>query len=475
MTRRRRLATRPRLERLDQRLVLSTLTPAQLDSAYGLNSITFSNGTVQGDGAGETIALIDAYHDPNIYGDLVAFDAKNGLVNPYLTPILPAPSPNGTARPAFSMVNFAGAATNSGWAVEESLDAEAAHAAAPLANIEMVEARSGGVLDMLDAIDAVKTLPSVTVISISWGGPEFQGQQAMDSVFTTPIGHQGITFLASSGDDGAGAQWPASSANVVGVGGTTLGVDTAGLRASESAWSGSGGAISQVVSKPAYQSSAVSGSFRGSPDVSSDANPNSGMVIVSQGSQMQVGGTSMAAPMWAGLIAIADQGLALAGKPALDGPSQTLPDLYNAPAGSFFDVTTGSRAAAGYDTSTGLGSPNAAALVGFLDKGTSIATPSRTNTGATGGSGSGTTTKGTGGGTSPAIAFPDPNPTLPSTSQPAASGAPAPAAPEFVANLVAVGLPTTSLDPKATDAVLDGWDGLGLSAVRRLSATNPRG
>ncbi len=443
MIRRRRFVTRPRLEFLDERLLLSTLTPAQIDSAYGLNAIKFANGAINGNGAGQTIAIIDAYHDPSIYGDLWAFDARNGLPTPALAANVPTYglSPNG--QPVFSMVNFAGSTTNSTWNSEEALDVEMAHAAAPGANIVLVEAKTPGVFDFLNAINAVKSLPSVSVISMSWGGPEFQGQHAFDSVFTTPAGHRGITFLASSGDDGAGAQWPASSPNVVGVGGTSLTVDTTGARTTESAWSGSGGGLSQFVPLPSYQAQAVAGHMRSVPDVAIVADPNTGVVINSWGSQFQVGGTSMSAPAWAGLIAIADEGLAFAGKTSLDGATQTLPDLYKAPAGSFFDVSSGSRASAGYDTTTGLGSPNAAVLVNFLD-------------------GVMTTTTGTGGGgkttapsaartlTSPSLALPLPAPTSSSIGSPSALLS-------LLPNVVPVGSPTLAIDPGAADSALEGW------------------
>ncbi len=374
MSRRNRLAARPRLEFLDQRCLLSALTPAQLDSAYGLNAITFSNGTVKGTGEGQTIAIVDAYNDPTIYSDLTAFDAKYGLANPTSTTSPVTNSATSTNLPSFSTISET-SIKDSGWNTEEALDVEMAHAAAPGANIVLIEASSANTNDLIAAINAAKSIPSVSVVSMSWGSSEFIGETSYDSVFTTPSGHVGITYLASAGDNGAGVEWPAVSPNVVGVGGTSLVVNASGARASEAAWSDSGGGVSTIEPKPSYQSSVVSGNHRSAPDVALDADPNTGVVIVSQGSQIQVGGTSLSCPVWGGLIAIADQGLAIAGKASLDGASQTLPDLYKAPAGSFFDVTGGSRASTGYDTSTGLGTPNAPALVGFLSGATTTAPP----------------------------------------------------------------------------------------------------
>jgi subtilase family serine protease len=463
MPRRCRLATRPRLEILDQRLVLSALTPAQIDSAYGLNAVAFSNGAIKGNGAGQTIAIIDPYHDPAIYGDLLAFDARNGLSNPALTASLPPSYPASlSASPIFTMVNFAGTQTNAGWNSEEALDVEMAHAAAPGANLVLVEAATSGLSSLITAIQATKTIPSVSVVSMSWEGPEFNGQQSFDSVFTTPIGHEGITFLCSSGDTGAGAEWPASSPNVLSIGGTSLLVSTTGARVSESAWVGSGGGLSQLESKPSYQSQVVSGTARSTPDVAIDADPNTGVMINSWGNQYQTGGTSLAAPIWAGLLAIADQGLALAGHSTLDGATQTLPDLYRAPSGSFYDVTTGNRAKAGYDGSTGLGTPNAPTLIKYLDGGSNLSP----NAGAFAIELGSTT------GTGSSVSVP-----MPPAATPAlivSGGEPSPT--ESPSPLVAVPLPIVPMDQSAVDEALAGWDLGGTSPFASWSGrSKPRG
>ena len=283
-------------------------------------------------------------------------------------------------------------------------------------------------------------------------------------MFTTPAGHRGITYLASTGDSGAGVEWPSSSANVVGVGGTSLTVNTSGARSAESAWSGSGGGTSTVVSRPSYQSQVVSGSMRDAPDVSIVADPGTGVVINSRGGQMQVGGTSLSAPVWAGLIAVADQGLAVAGKPTLDGATQTLPDLYKAPAGSYFDVVTGSRATVGYDTSTGLGSPNAATLIPFLD-GLSL----KSTTSAHGATASASVAPAL----RSAVASPAPGEDVGGTS----TFVPSPTTPPaIVANLVSVPSPSVAIDPDAVDAALGNWSWSGpKSSGSSMARTRPRG
>ena len=464
MNRQSRRATRPRLECLDGRWLLSTLAPAQIDSAYGLNAVSFSNGAIKGNGAGQTIAIIDVDHDPTIYGDLWAFDAQNNLPNPILTANLPVSGQFAGGQAAFTLVNFAGSVTDPTWNEEEALDVEMAHAAAPMASLVLVEAKSDGVYDLLNAIQAVKTLPSVSVVSMSWGGPEFYGQQTFDNVFTTPGGHRGITYLASTGDYGPGAAWPSSSPNVIAVGGTSLTVSTAGARASESAWSGSGGGVSTIVSRPTYQAQVVTGSMRKTPDVAIVADPGTGVTITSRGSQMGVGGTSLSTPIWAGLIAVADQGLAAAGKTTLDGATQTLPDLYKAPAGTFFDVTTGNRASVGYDTSTGLGSPNAAKLIPFLD--------GLTTTTTTSGQGSKASAS-VAPSLKPALALPTPGENLggafPFGSMPTTP-------PGIVANLISVPSPSVAIDPNAVDEALGNWSWSGpKSAASSITRTKPRG
>ena len=201
---------------------------------------------------------------------------------------------------------------------------------------------------------------------------------------TTPSqGHTGITFLAASGDAGAPGGYPAYSPDVVAVGGTSLTL-SGGNYGSEAGWSGSGGGISQYESQPSYQQGLVihnggntvnASGMRTIPDVASDANPNTGVAVYDSyngGSSpwYQVGGTSVATPCWAGLIALADQIRVSAGQTNLSGPTQTLPALYSLPAGDFHDITSGTStgspnytAAAGYDLVTGLGTPRANLLV----------------------------------------------------------------------------------------------------------------
>ena len=343
------------------------LTPTQIRAAYGFNQLSL-------DGTGTTIAIVDAFDDPNIASDLKAFDAKFSLPNP-----------------SFTKVSQTGSTTNlpapdSGWASEISLDVEWAHVIAPGAKILLVEANDSSFSNLAAAVKYAAKQPGVVAVSMSFGGSEFSGETSFDSAFVTPAGHAGVTFIASSGDSGAPISYPAASPNVLSVGGTTLNVTSSGTVTSETAWSGSGGGTSTFESEPSYQKSVVSATGRDNPDVSYDADPNTGFPVYDSFTNgtatpwAQFGGTSDAAPQWAGLIALADEGRINAGLAPLDGPSQTLPMIYSLSASDFRDITSGTStgsprisATAGYDRVTGRGSPIANKVVADLAGGTIVA------------------------------------------------------------------------------------------------------
>ena len=340
-------------------------SPSQIRHAYGFDQITFNNGTVQGDGTGQTIAIIDAYDDPNIASNLATFDAMYSL---------PAP-------PSFTKVNETGGTSyptaDQSWALEISLDVEWAHAIAPGANILLVEASTSGLGDLITAVDYARHQTGVATVSMSWGSDEFSAESLYDSYLTTPSGHSGITFVASSGDSGSSGapEYVSVSPNVLAVGATALTTDSLGTYQSETGWSGSGGGISLYESQPGYQKGVVTqtSTMRAVPDVAYDGASTSPYAVYDSYNAtgwIQVYGTSAGAPQWAALVAIADQGLALAGKGSLDGPAQTLPQLYQLPSSDFHDITTGSNGAysagPGYDLVTGLGSPQANLIVAAL-------------------------------------------------------------------------------------------------------------
>ncbi len=341
----------------------NAFTPAQIRQAYGFDQVRF--GSTQGDGTGQTIAIIDAFDDPNIITDLNTFDTQFGLPAP---PSFTKVAQNGSA-------NFPAASGSTNWSIEESLDVEWAHAAAPGAKIILVEAVDSQYQNLVQAAATwAARQPGVSTISMSFGSSEFGSETGLDSFFTTPAGHPGVTFLASTGDSGSPTEYPAASPNVVAVGGTSLSLTSSNAYNSETGWSGSGGGISNYEAKPTYQDGIAtqSDTARTNPDISAVADPQTGVAVYdsydfASSPWIRVGGTSLSAPLMAGMVAIADQGRATLGLTSLDGPSQTLPLLYQLPAGDFHDVLTGSNAnanfpsgysaATGYDLVTGRGSP----------------------------------------------------------------------------------------------------------------------
>ena len=243
----------------------------------------------------------------------------------------------------------------------------------------------------MSAVGSAASQPNVSVVSMSWGFVEglslvAEDEAQYDSYLTTPAGHQGVTFVASAGDNGVGVpQYPAFSPNVVAVGGTALQYNVeASSYGGESGWGayanggsaffGSGGGISQFEAEPAYQTGVQSTGFRTTPDVSFDADPTTGVWIADtynftgDNPWVVVGGTSLSAPAWAGLVGLVNQGRVAAGNATLNsaGPTEAQTALYNVPVGDYHDVTTGSNgysAGVGYDLTTGLGTPLADQLI----------------------------------------------------------------------------------------------------------------
>ncbi|HWY85433.1 MAG TPA: hypothetical protein VNX28_01845, partial [Gemmataceae bacterium] len=350
-------------------------TPTQIRHAYGFDQIKFASGTIAGDGTGMTIAIVDAYDDPNMVSDLKAFDTQFSLPGnatdnnmSFFTKV----NQNGNASPLPT------ASGSTGWSEETSLDVEWAHAIAPGAKILLVETNSSSFGNLFTGVDTASNWSGVVAVSMSWGGGEFSGESVFDSHFT----HANITYLVSSGDTGAPDSYPSSSPNVVSVGGTNLKLDGSNNWSVETGWSGSGGGISAYEPQPSYQSGVVnawSTTKRTNPDVSYDSDPNTGFPVYdsydfgTSAPWAQFGGTSDAAPQWAALIAIADQGRNLNGLAPLSGATDTLPKLYALPAADFHDITGGTStghpnytATTGYDLVTGMGTPFANLVVSGL-------------------------------------------------------------------------------------------------------------
>jgi hypothetical protein len=349
--------------------------PSQMRTAYGLNQVA-------NQGQGMTVAIVDAFGDPNITTDLSIFSSQFGL-----------PQMNGVGgNPTFQILIPPGQVSNpplpgNPWPGEISLDVEWVHSMAPLANIDLVitqdnstDALYGAEVDgqpFQSGVGYAKTLPGVVVVSNSYGGGERSTEAKYDPAFTTP--NNNVAFTFSTGDNGAPPSYPAASPNVVAVGGTSL--NTVGVRGAygfEAGWSGSGGGVSAFEATPAFQSgNGVDLGGRSNPDVSMDADPNTGVLVIDQfddpGFFLVFGGTSLSSPMFASVIAIADQGRIGGGGQALSsvGVNQAMYGAYSSVnyLTYFHDITTGNNgfaAGVGYDLVTGIGSPKAQNLIPLL-------------------------------------------------------------------------------------------------------------
>lgn len=312
------------------------LSPATIKSVYGFSTSATA-------GAGKTIAIVDAYDDPTAESDLAVFSNQYGL--PACT----------TANGCFKKVNQTGGTryprTNSGWALEISLDIQWAHAIAPGAKILLVEASSNSFSNLMAAEDYAKG--HAQYVSNSWGGSEFSGESGYDSHFS----QSGVSFFVSSGDSGLPAQYPSASPNVISVGGTTLHF-SGGNFTSETAWSSGGGGCSAYENANSAQSSfngygqVSCGGKRATPDVSLDADPSSGVSVYdTAGYQGQkgwftVGGTSASSPMWAARAA--DASAAVVNAAYVYGNSITYRDITSG--------NNGAPALVGFDLATGRGS-----------------------------------------------------------------------------------------------------------------------
>lgn len=265
-------------------------------------------------GGGKAIAIVDAYDDPNAFTDLQTFSTQFGLAPITTTSFIVVFAPAGGATPG----SCAGSATRppvdptGGWEVEESLDIEWSHAMAPKATLYLVEAQSDYDSDLLCAVTVASNLVHAAgggEVSMSWGSGEFPGETALDSIFTT----SNVVYFSSAGDS-PGTSWPSVSPNVVSVGGTSISRNpNTGQFIWENVWQDVGGGPSAFESRPSYQDgiSFIVGSQRGTPDISSDANPYTGVWVLDNfmapaGCTPEcwyvVGGTSVSSPTWAGII-----------------------------------------------------------------------------------------------------------------------------------------------------------------------------
>jgi hypothetical protein len=310
--------------------------PSQLRTAY----------SVTGTGSSSiTVAVVDAYGYNNAEADLAVYRSQFGL--PACT----------TANGCFKKVNQNGQQgnyplQNTGWAQETALDLDMVSAMCPNCKILLVEATSASFGNLATAENTAAAL-GAHAISNSYGGGE-SGSQSYESAYN----HPGVAVTVSSGDNGFGVEFPASSPHVTAVGGTSLTLTSGRV---ETAWSGAGSGCSTIYAKPSWQHDALC-TKRMVADVSAVADPATGVAVYGPSSRnrsawLVFGGTSVAAPLIAGVYGV-------------NGGAVNYGSDPYAHTGSLNDVTQGSNgscggtyfctAGAGYDGPTGLGTPNGA-------------------------------------------------------------------------------------------------------------------
>jgi subtilase family serine protease len=320
----------------------SGYNPADLRSAYNL---TASGSTSQ------TIAIVDAYDDPNAESDLAVYRGQFGM------------TACTTANGCFRKVDQNGGSSypsgDTGWAEEISLDLDMASAICPGCKILLVEAKSAAFTDLAAAVDRAVTL-GATVVSNSYGGTEFSSEGS--ATYNGHFNHPGVAITVSSGDSGFGVEFPAASQYVTAVGGTSLSRSSGGRGWTESAWSGAGSGCSRYIARPTWQNFIGDcPNNRSVADVSAVADPNTGVSVYDSygvGGWLVFGGTSVSSPIIAAVYA-------LAGNAGSVNYGQN-PYLHTS---SLFDVTSGINghchrtptlcaAGIGWDGPTGLGTPN---------------------------------------------------------------------------------------------------------------------
>ena len=322
--------------------------PTDLQAAYSLSS---SSSTA---GSNQIIGIVDAYNDPNVAADLAVYRNEFGLA--------PCTVTNG----CFQVVNQSGTSSlprnNGGWAEEISLDVDMASAICPNCKILLVEASTNSLANLGSAVNEAARL-GATVISNSYGGSESSSDTSYD---TSYYSHPGIVITASTGDGGYGVEYPAASPNVTAVGGTTLLRVSSSRGWGETVWSGAGSGCSKYDPQQSWQST-VSNitnvcSKRSVADVSAVADPNTGVAVYDSFSYqghsgwLVFGGTSVSAPIVAGVYALAGNGATASNGSFPYSHTSSLNDVTSGSNGSCGNVLC--NAAAGWDGPTGLGTPN---------------------------------------------------------------------------------------------------------------------
>jgi subtilase family serine protease len=351
--------------------------PTQFQAAYGLAAASAA------DGSGTTVALVDAYDDPSAASDLAAYRSAAGL--PALTPgQFTKYNQTGQTSPLPAQ-----APVNDDWTLEESLDIDMVSAICPLCKIDLVEAANDTGNGLFIAEQTAATTLGAKYISNSWGGSEVSGDTIYDSQY---FGVPGVVYTASAGDSAysGGVIYPATSPNVVSVGGTSLNTAANSRGWTERVWDtssaeGTGSGCSRYEPQPVWQTSVSiippACSKRVDNDVAADADPNTGAAVYDtsngNGGWTEVGGTSESSPMIAAVFALAGNN-GNGGNKAADSIYTHTGNLYEVTASSDGTCTppaansvlcTATGAANTYNGPTGWGTPDG--LTAFQSNSTS--------------------------------------------------------------------------------------------------------
>ncbi|MDX3238519.1 carboxypeptidase regulatory-like domain-containing protein [Streptomyces sp. ME03-5709C] len=338
------------LRRTDTRAFRGLAKSGALPDGLGATDIQDAYDLAADGGAGQTIAIVDAFDDPTAETDLAVYRAQYGL--PACT------SANGCFRKVDQRGGTDYPEPDASWAGEISLDLDMVSAAAPSARILLVEADDNTPENLSAAVNQAVAM-GAKFVSNSYGADE---SLADPTAWDAAYNHPGVAVVASSGDDGYAVGYPASSPYVTAVGGTALVRDPdSGRGWSETAWSGAGSGCSKYEPKPDFQNDTLCAG-RSVADVAALADPQTGAAVYQTyggDGWTVIGGTSAAAPIIAGVYA-------QAGEPEPGTYPNTYP--YAAAPSALHDVTAGSNgdcdhaylcnAAPGYDGPTGLGTPN---------------------------------------------------------------------------------------------------------------------
>lgn len=339
----------------------------ELQTAYGLSAAAAANG------AGKTVAIVDAYNDPNAYTDLAEYRKVENLGEiGQCTSSEVTGKEIVSTKPCFAKVNQAGATSsypsgNTSWGQEISLDVDMVSAICPKCNILLVEANSNTYENLGAAVNTASGFNPVA-IGNSYGGSEFSSEASFAQTY---YAHEGVAVTASSGDSGYGVEFPAAAASVIAVGGTSL-RESSGTW-TQTVWSGAGSGCSAYVARPAWQTD-TGCARRTVADVAADADPNTGVKVYDTygvSGWLVFGGTSASAQIVAGVYGLAGHGASNAS--GLYGGGSI---AFGSPNPSLYDVTSGSNGSCaghgrfvnsslaylctgkvGYDGPTGMGAP----------------------------------------------------------------------------------------------------------------------